>query len=433
MKKVCILSLILALTVFINGTEYFSAEPVDIIEGDITYPFEKTELLCDYSPNFYTEKIHNGNKLSHPALLELTQGENVISSANFFLHYSEGWNRKSEKRPVLLVHGAGDNAFRAWAHPYKYYFAPGEKIEHPGLALILPQKGYQVFSISFNHSQGDNFMQSEHIANAITRIKKVLGQEDNDSFKIDVIAHSKGGVAARMYMSDIREDYSEYSWLTPYRNDVERFVSMATPLNGVDAQYRYYGLNLTAIEKDMPSPLGIKSILYYGFWKDFSDNNDMFPGQYQILNDLVNNKETRIGFSNLSNTMDMNFSRSILYNGGISTILVSDGIQKGMEKGKFLISKLNKKGIHPSIKIIVLAGNDNQIDDNIEFWADLLPFGENISPSDMLLFVKSATYTKGITRRGAKVIGQRVIPYNHMNIAFNPGAVKHLLELMEGK
>ncbi|MCK9225472.1 MAG: hypothetical protein M0R46_12200 [Candidatus Muirbacterium halophilum] len=431
MKKLLNLFLALTFVVSINATPYFSDEPVDFIEGDITYPFERIELLYDSSTEFYTEKIHEGNKLNHPAFLELTQGHNVISSGNFFLHYSKDWDKKSDKRPILLVHGAGDNAFRAWAHPFKYYFAPGEFIEYPGLALVLPKKGYQVFSLSFNHSQGDNFMQSEHIANAITRIKKVLGEENNNDFKIDVIAHSKGGVATTMYLSDIREEYSEYSWLTPYREDVDRFIAIATPLNGVDAQYRYYGLNLTVIDKDMPSPLGAKSVLYYGFWRDFSDVNDMFPGQRQILNNLVNDKNTRIGFSNLSNTMDMNYSRNVLYNGGVSSILISEGINKEIAKGKYLISTINKKGIHPSVDIIIMAGTDNQIDDNIEFWADLLPFGENIAPSDMLLFVKSATYTDGITKRGAKVIGKRILPYNHMNITFHTEAVKNLLELME--
>lgn len=431
MKRVYSIIIILFLIINISATRYFSTQPVDFIEGDMTYPFVRTELLFDSGNEFYTEKYHEDNKLNHPALLELTRGDNVISSGYFFLHYSEGWDKKTDKRPVLLIHGAGDNAFRGWAHPYKYYFAPGEKIDNPGLALILAEKGYPVFSISFVHSHGDNFMQSEHIANAIDRIREVLGQKDNEEFRVDIIAHSKGGVAARMYLSDIREEYSDYSWLTSYRGDVKRFISIATPLNGVDAQYRYYGLNLTVVDKDMASPLGLNKLLYYGFWKDFSDNNEMFPGQYQILNDLVHDPDTRIGFSNLSNTADMNYSRYVLYNGGISGLLVSDGIQKGMEKGKYLIRKLNDKGIDPSVGIIILAGTDNQIDDNIEFWADLLPFGENIAQSDMLLFVKSATYTKGITKRGAKVLGQRIIPFNHMNIAFNPGAVKHLLELME--
>ena len=423
--------IITALTLTVYSTEQFLNEPVSYIEGIDAYPFERVELLVDNSPNFKFEPYHEKNKLSHTALLKLTRGNNELHSANFFLHYSQGWNKNSGKNPILLVHGAGDTAFRAWAHPFKEEVEPNEQIEYYGLALELPQHGFQVFSITFAHSHGDNFMQSEHIANAISRIRKVLGRENDENFKVDIIGHSKGGVSSRMYISDIREEYDEYKWLTPFRKDVDKFMSLASPLNGVDAQYRYYGMNLLIVQDDYASPVGFDKLLYYGSYIDYSNNWKFFPGQDQLLNNLVDDPNSKIPFSNLSMTAsDMNYTRNVLYYGGVSTFLTSSGIKKAMERGKNLISKLNKKGADPSVRIIVLAGNDNQIDDNIEFWFDLLPIGEKISPSDMLVFVKSATYTDGITRRGAKLLDKQVIPYNHMNITFHREAKKIIVDLM---
>ncbi|MGM0607287.1 MAG: esterase/lipase family protein [Candidatus Muiribacteriota bacterium] len=429
-KTMLFLTFCLVFTVNIFSTQFFQNNPVSTISGMEAYPFERIELLVDNSSEFFAQKYHPENKINHSALLSLTEGEGTLHSGYFFLHYSEGWDKETDKNPVLLVHGAGDTAYRGFAHPFEEEIKPGEHIEYFGLGLELPMHDYPTFSITFAHPHGCNIMQAEHIANAVKRIQKVTGRENDPDFKVDLIAHSKGGVASRVYMSDLGKYYDEYSWITPYRNDIERFFAVAVPLNGVDAQYRYYGMNLMAVDNNMPSPLGTDSILYYGVWKDLKNNYKMFPGQDQILNDLVNDPDTPVGFSNLSMTSDMNFSRNVLYNGGTSAFLTSSGIQHAIKRGGNLIQKLNNHGIHPDIDIHVLAGNDNQIDDNIEFWFDLLPVGEKIAPSDMLLFVKSATYTDGLIKRGAEVKTKKVIPFNHMNIIFHREAKEIIVDLL---
>ncbi|PLX18077.1 MAG: hypothetical protein C0601_05645 [Candidatus Muiribacterium halophilum] len=433
MRRFLCLFIIIISIFSVFATSNFINEPIASVDNELAYPFARVELLLDAYPAFTKEEFHEKNRLSHPTLLELTGGNAEPSSGYFFLHYSPNWDKADpDKNPVLLIHGAGDTAFRAWAHPFKFYVKPGEEIQYKGLALTLADKGYSVFSITFVHPHGDNFMQSEQIANAISRIKKVLHREGDPTFQVDIIAHSKGGVAARMYLSDIREEYSEYSWLTPYRKDVRRFMSLSTPLKGVDTAYRYYGMNLYIVQDDTAAPMGADKLLYYGMWRDFQEHNDMFPGQYQLLHDFVNDNETSIPLSNLSATpFDMNYSRNVLYNGGVSGTLVSSGIKSGIKKGKDLINKLNQKGMDPSVELVVVAGNDNLIKDDIEYFVDLFPMGEDIAPSDSLLFVESATYTKGILRRGAKLIDKVVIPYNHMNITFHHTAKDILIHLLE--
>ena len=63
------------------------------------------------------------------------------------------------------------------------------------------------------------------MADAIDRIKKLTG-----AGTVDVVAHSKGGIAARIYMSNMSA--------TAYRHDVRRLVMLGVPNLGTDFAFR---------------------------------------------------------------------------------------------------------------------------------------------------------------------------------------------------
>ncbi|MDD5092027.1 MAG: hypothetical protein PHQ23_14065 [Candidatus Wallbacteria bacterium] len=431
MNRYSVFFLLILSAVSVFATGMFRLDPVRTIEGDAAYPFVRAELLCDDHSGFSQEQYHPKNQVSHPGLLNLLSNSKSPHGKYFVLHYVSGWEKAGSRNPVLLIHGAGDTAYRGWMHPFAYEIDPGQEIKYPGLAVSLAKRGFQVFAVTFPHPHGDNFMQSEHVANAITRIRKALGRENDQSFKIDLITHSKGGVAARMYLSDIRDEYSEYSWLTPFRGDVERFFSVATPLKGIDAMYRYYGVNLSIVEMDMAAPCGADSIVYYGMNINCRSYHDCFTGQFQMLHNWVDDEQEPIPFSNLSATAaDFNYSRDKLYYGGTSVYLASSGIDQGIRKGRNLIAALNEKGIDPSVRPVILAGNDNLIQDDFEDLVNCWPMGENEASSDSLLFVRSALYTQGLLSRGARPIAVKVIPYNHMNIIIHKDAQLLIIELL---
>ncbi|MFW5782424.1 MAG: hypothetical protein ACOCWO_03955, partial [Candidatus Muiribacteriaceae bacterium] len=79
--RVFLTLVIVAVSFNIYATPYFNERPLKTIDGDIAYPFEKIELLMDASPKFTQERFHEQNVITHPALLELTEGNQTPSSA----------------------------------------------------------------------------------------------------------------------------------------------------------------------------------------------------------------------------------------------------------------------------------------------------------------------------------------------------------------
>ena len=75
---------------------------------------------------------------------------------------------------------------------------------------------------------GCNLHQGEAVANAITRIRKLLGREDDENFKVDLITYSKGAMAARCYVQSAN-DFVGFDYLTDYRGDVRRVVFQVGP------------------------------------------------------------------------------------------------------------------------------------------------------------------------------------------------------------
>ncbi|MDD2715055.1 MAG: hypothetical protein PHW04_04060 [Candidatus Wallbacteria bacterium] len=418
---------LLIVSISVSGSGRFSITPVRTLDGHDVLPWERIECLQDKSSNFKVEAFHEKSHLTHKVLLKVFEDE-TPSSGTFALHFAPGWNNDSGRNPILLVHGAGDNAYRAWVHPCSNELGPEDTIKYPGLMQYLSGEGFQVFAITFAHPHGDNLYQAEVLADAIQRIRKVLNRESDSSFKVDLISHSKGGFPVFCYLSSIGKQCAGYQWLTPFRGDVGRYIALACPFKGTDMMFRYYMYNLSVVETGSAAPLAPKSMVYMMQNLDFRTYNRMFTGQLQVLHNFFNDEDP-IPFTPASATTDMNLTMNALYFGGTSAFLSSDGIDKAIIAGGNLVQKLNKTGADPSVKITVLCGTNNLFDPDMEYCSQNMPLGELI-PSDGVVYQQSGEYTDGICRRGAPLIMKKVLYLNHLNISFHDtvkGYVKEAL------
>lgn len=389
------------------------------IEGRNSSPWDRIELLKDTDKHFLTEKFHYKSKRTHKVTFNAF-GTNTPHSNSFLLHFAPNWDKATHATPILLVHGAGDNATRGFAHPWVFDISAEEEIEKPGIMQNLSNKGFSVFAITFSHPHGDNFFQAQQLANAINRIKQVTGKE-----KVDVLCHSKGAMAVRIYASDIAGKYPRYSWITPFKKDIRKVLFVASPLKGIDTAFRYYAYNATVMLQDMAAPLGTSSIVWKGMYIDNKKHNDLFPGQFQMLNNWV---KDGIPFNDKSATPDMNYTRQVLYNGGVSPLLTSNGIDKAIKSSGDVINTLCQKGIDPSVTCHILAGKKQTIDTVKILWMEI-PIGEFADASDGVLFLKSATYKKGLTARGAKVKSVKTLNTHHVGVTVLPEALNYISEV----
>lgn len=323
-------------------------------------------------------------------------------SSQVLLHYAAGWDQATNPVPVLLVHGAGLTANHCYAdHPIEQ---PGE-----GLAACLARSGRAVFALTFAHPHGDNYLQAEALALALARVKEVTGKK-----QVDLVAHSKGGMASRIYLSDAGPE-----WATRYRGDVRRYVMLGTPNGGIDVSFAYPNLNYWILEKHSPAPLSWLDGVYYGVRKDFTAQSiykvgGAFPGQSQMLRRW----DGRYGKTPSKGQFDVETT----YEGGKGLVSTSLGIDVAIEEGGRVIERLARKGIAPGVQLCVLAGTQP--------WVVGL-VGERRGPSDGLLLVASVRDLAPLTQRGAKVIKNDLRMWNHLALVYEPAANDWVVEALD--
>lgn len=388
----------------------------DLITGQAAWPWQKIEHIRDRSPGFVQEPFHPKNRHSNRTI-QKAFGTEEPHSSSLLLHYAEGWDRPG-RTPVLLVHGAGDNASRGFAHPFDFDIPDNGIIDKPGLMQYLVSRGFAVFALTFSHPHGDNFLQAQQLSNAIKRIRQVTG-----AASVDVVCHSKGSLPVRIYASDLSSQYSDYHWITPYQGDIRKVLFIAAPLKGVDTAFRYYLYNYMVMLQDDAAPLAPSVMTWFGMPVSTKEHNRMFPGQFQMLYNWV---EEGIGFNSYSSTADANYTRNILYHGGISTLASSSGINKAIRDAGSVIARLNRKGVHPDIECHVLAGNRQEVEIN----GITVLYGELAASSDGVVFLQSATYTDGLAAAGAKIGSVKVMYATHAGITFIPEALQHIAEVL---
>ncbi|MBI2943757.1 MAG: hypothetical protein HYY25_06115 [Candidatus Wallbacteria bacterium] len=412
----------------LTASDEFTPDAEEVFVGADAGCWERVERLRDPHAGFQQEAFAPAGLLKDPWLIRWFGGKKGPHSGTVLLHCAPGWRSASRPVPILLVHGASDNANRAWLHPYDGMLGPGQKPKEPGFALTLASRGYAVFAVTFAHSQGDNFLQAEQLSNAIRRIRRLLEREHDRNFAVDLIGHSKGGVAARLYCSGARSLFPKKTFLSEFRGDVRRFIAVGSPMLGVDTGFRYYLYNLW-VDQDanVHAPMAADKMLLYGFWTDvgerslYTDRGNAFPGQCQVLYDLDGSGVVPLAPD--SYTVDGNLTMRALYHGGTSMFLHSRGIRTAIEQGDRLIYKLEERGLDPRVSLAVLAGKKPF--DKLQSGNRVIPvWNHPLSPkSDGVVFVASALSLDGVVRRGAKLLGKELLDLNHLALACNPKAL----------
>jgi len=309
--------------------------------------------------------------------------QTAMPSSNYYLlHYAPGWDCNLHQNPILLVPGAGLDA-----NSFTDLYAMG----YDGLQQQLLALGYRVFAITFSHTHGDNFIQAEQIAAAISRICSVTGKD-----QIDLVAYSKGGSAARIYLSGLSD--------TPYRGDIRRYIMLGTPNQGVDFPFRNPLFNYVIYISGSNGVLAWDKILSFGTMVEVSQRSiyrdGAFPGQCQLLYRWDDTYELDMLQQDWWTT----------YYGGSGLISHSRGIDQAIADGGNLVERLDAVGLEPGIDFYVLAGDNNVF--------NAFP-GDESGPGDGLVFLESVLYTDGLARRGATLRTKDILPVNHLEFLYS--------------
>ena len=285
-------------------------------EGDLRIPYEiigkykdsrfwtETELIKGKQRKFIQEKF---NHLIEHKEMEIVNffGTSQPHSSLFLLHHFKPEN-PINKRPILFVHGASHNAQLSWCL--------GRHVE-AGIHFFMKKENYEYFAITFAHAHGDNHLQAIQVYNAILRIQEITKCQ-----KVDVIAHSKGGVPTRLYLSNYSAKYG-----APYLENVQKYIMLGTPNKGNDYIFRHVSANWLVLGQKASSPLAVDSVFYNGRYIDITNrsiykDSECFTGQLQMLSRLIDIHPIRM-------------RNKTLYEGGQNFYFHSRGIDCAIKEG----------------------------------------------------------------------------------------------------
>ncbi len=398
-RKVSALLLAVVLTAMVLVTE-------TPIQASSNMTIEAT--FTDSATTLYWEKVErirlNNNSIGQEIYIDDNEhkASNIVTqfgtaqphSQLFLLHYANNWDSGSKPNPVLLVHGAGSNG--------DYYADPRLDGSKDGLKQHLSNDGYKVFSITFAHPHGDNYYQREVLDAAIDRIKEVTG-----AAKVDLIAHSKGNMSARMYVSNVKKSYG-----SAYDQDVRRYIQLAAPNGGIDYAFRNTWVAWGIMASNAFGPVPFTNMLIYGFWNNTAyhsiygdaDGGGAYTGQAQML--------ARWDSEYALSVTEQDWYTA--YHGGWGFFSYSKGIDYAINQGGNLISILKQSPVDATVALATLSGNKNSIEGVVL---------ENDGPSDGILFVDSAMLTSDMTVGGATLLEKKTMNYNHIELTYEVPAM----------
>lgn len=420
---------------------------------------EEFSTALEWPPNvayapFIRQAFGTARPGSHAALLHMGLNESIAFGT-----------------PILMVHGAGDNGSRSFVT----------------MATRFDRRFRPVYALTFAHPHGDVFAQAELIADAIARIRERTGAE-----QVDIVAHSKGGISAAIYLShhdgaDWDNDAYE-SVGTTYRGDVRRAVFIASPLGGTDTSFRWSANNYAALDADTALTPSSWSTYYptgTGNWwnsvdlseQDFlAADGDLFPGQRQIL---ARQPYTLPGANPTLGAYAVQQDWYTTYEGGLGYFSSSAGIDAVIEDGGSVIEHLHEVGVDPQVELFLLAGTSPLMSNGVDWvdeiygdtwaeelgasadaWAEFtaelvgdsllhqgmsqasvqglargeLVLGEITGPSDGVVFESSATDAAALTARGAVVVQTQTLELSHLDLLYaSPVTGQLLIEQAEGE
>lgn len=361
---------------------------------DVVGLWSQVERIRVNDTNITQELFISDNEQQKSNIIEAFGNDASPNSKLFLLHKATGWNTATKPYPVLFVHGAGSDG--------DYAIDPKGDGSIPGLAQSLTSEGYAVFSITFAHPHGDNYFQREVLAAAIQRIKDITGKT-----KVDLIAHSKGNMSSRMYVSDVKK-----TWGTAFRNDVRRYVQLGAPNGGIDYTFRNTWAAWGIMATGAFGPVPYTYMTIYGWPVDTA---------YHSLYSAADGGGAYTGQAQMLAKWDDKYALDVLeqdwyttYYGGWGYYSYSEGIDYAINQGGNLINTLKNTPVKPSVQIATLAGNVNVINGIVM---------ENDGPSDGVIFIDSATMTDPMTSGGATLLEKKVMNLNHVQLAYDPAAI----------
>lgn len=324
-------------------------------------------------------------------------GDPTPHSSRFLMYYAPGWNSNPKATPVLLVHGANQDADLAWADPNEAggYGCGRATCPSSGLMQALVADGFKVFALSFAHKNGDGYLWAEQIADAIDVVRDRTG-----AASVDVVSWSKSAFNARMYVSSVKN-----SWGTAYRGDVRRLIMLGGPNNGIDLSFRHgWSFSLTvypACGGVINGPVPHDWLVCFGVWQygpEWTYSSSYFPGSAQMLK--------RWDGAYPLPALEQDWYTT--YYGGWGYYTHAAGINAHM--GASLVDAVRSAGTAGGVRTHNLCGDQADI---------ALLHNEHTGPSDGVLFVASCSDTTGIATHG----GSAVIGVNHLELGWDTPAV----------
>lgn len=322
------------------------------------------------------------------------------SSSRFLLYYAPGWNTGARPVPVLLVHGANQDADLAWADPNEAggYGCGRASCPSTGLMQNLSAAGHRVFALGLAHKNGDGYFWSEQIANAIAVIKQRTGAST-----VDVIAWSKAASNARMYVSSVRK-----SWGTAYRGDVRRLILLGSANNGIDLSFRHgwtYSLTVyPACNGVINGPTPHDKLVCYGVLRsgpEWTYDSAYFPGSAQLLKSWLSRYPLPAGEQDWYTT----------YYGGTGYYSAGPGLNAYISRS--LVDTIRYAPSPAGVRLHNICGDQPNI---------ALLHNEHTGPSDGVVFVESCRDTYGVTNHGGSV----TLPVNHLELGWVSATINQI-------
>ncbi|PZO06982.1 MAG: lipase [Alphaproteobacteria bacterium] len=318
-------------------------------------------------------------------------------SSKFLMYYAPGWDTGTRPVPVLLVHGANQDADVAWADPNEAgsYGCGRASCPSTGMMQSLSTAGHKVFAIGLPHKNGDGYFWSEQIADAVAIVKARTG-----AAQVDVIAWSKAASNARMYVSNVRK-----SWGTTYRGDIRRLVLLGSANNGIDLSFRHgWTFSLVVYPQCggvINGPTPHDNLVCYGLNREGAEwtyGSPYFPGSAQLLK--------RWDATYALPTIEQDWYTT--FHGGQGFYSSGPGIAAYLSRS--LVDVIRNAPAPSAVRIHNLCGNQNDI---------ALLHNEHTGPSDGVVFIQSCRDIVGVTNHG----GSATLAVNHLELGWEASAI----------
>lgn len=332
------------------------------LQSDLA-PWEEVLLLeFDFS-NVKGEKTTAKTSQNDPAIASLFDGETTPSASSVVLHVGPGCLNQPA-RAVLLVHGAGSNGQQSWVDPL---------FGGDGLAAFwIEQSTMCVLAVTFPHPFGDNLNQAIQLAFALQKTRELTGLS-----KVDVIAHSKGGIVVLALLNGFAQKMVGIE----YQGDIGHLVVLGTPMAGMDFSFRHPAFNYPAEMLQLAMPSSWYQILEWGQWKDIYDDS-IYGGSYDGV------LQTTYAWDNVFTLSVLEQDWYTTYYGGTGFVSKSLGIAEAISMSGNFMSQLREHKTPPGVPVSVGYGSNWFV--NGVIW-------EGTGPSDGMVFVESASDTTMLT------------------------------------